>query len=283
LNPPIIRVWTPGISGELYIDVAAMEPGDKARVYLYEDGPTGVGSVQTWPTLLDSGVHTLDGLTDGVTYGVYAWVEDEATGSALSWPSNLEKAVPSEGLTYSIQLKREIVETYTVYGVKAYRLQITVESTVNLPDNIFLYKKETPVGGVGDKKDSFVSVCIASDLEQFPPYEPQSGEPPFYRLDWIDVVEEELETIDQIWTDINSATLALEIQMRELDGIRRQERYAAHNGTSPEPSLSSVSLSYSSDSVIMSSSISTSSSSAASGSLSSSSAYSSLSSSSSSA
>lgn len=236
-----------------------MGDGLEARVYGYKDHPTFAENWWMWPVRLGQGQHTLSGLEDGQTYGIYALVED-AGGNALSWPSNLQKVKPFVATPHEVTLKREPITGYEIHDVSAYRLRISVESTTNVPKDIFLYQKEPATGLTAATKDSFVCVCSAADLEQFPVGQPQDGEPPFYRLDWIDVVEEELETVDQIWEDVNSAVRALEIQLADLDRIARYSRAVAHSGSDPEPSLSSVSLSYSSISLSSSSSFISSSS-----------------------
>lgn len=248
MNPPFITAAPTGVSGEIGLDISNMPIGQKARARVYVDGYPNMTSPIMWSTLLDPGFNVITGLVDGNTYAIYVSVEDQLTGSVLSWPSNLVKVRLPVVATYNISLKREVVETYVAHGVKAYRLQVSVASAVGVTDHVFLYKKEPPVGGYGTPENSFVCVCSAADLAQFPADAPLSGEPPFYRLNTVDVVEEELATIDRIWTDLKSAVDSLLIQLPELDDLRRVSMYTAYSGETAEPSLSSVSLEYSSGS-----------------------------------
>ena len=254
MNPPVITAKATGVAGEIQLDIAIMDGAYEARIYGYVDDPTGARDWWVWPVRLGLGTHTLAGLINGMTHGIYAMTEDPTTGDTVSWPSNLVKVKPYEPVEHRIVLRREPITGYEKFGVSAYRLRISVESVIGVTKDVFLYQREPDTGLTAQTKDSFQCVCSAADLEQFPVGALNLGEPTFYRLDWIDVVEEELETIEAIWQDVNSAARSLEIQLDDLDDIQRMLRHDATSGQDPEPSLSSVSLSLSSESLSVSSS-----------------------------
>lgn len=267
---PSIHAVATGISGEIRLDIA-MPIQYVVRIDGYQDNPTSAANGWLWPVLLGPGTHILNGLIDE-PQAIYAAIEE--AGDTISFPSNLVKVTPYGPISHNVELIRLPVEPFLAHGVEAYRLQITAVAISNMPKEIFVYRKE-PSTALGAPTEEFFShVCSPADLEQFPTNDPLTGEPPYYRKDSIDIVEDTLEKIDAFWDDVASATLALEIQLNELTRLERVLRSPAHSGAEPEPSLSSVSLSISSvisssmesSSVLSSSSVGTESLSSSSGS-----------------
>lgn len=253
----ILRARANGVAGQLEIDLA-FDSTYKARVYGYTDDPTTTHTGWTWPSLLDPGSHILDGLTDGVTYGLYVLLAD-AGGDIASGPSNLVKARPYTIDTQSVSLARQPIEEVEAHGVRAYRIQISARSlSGGMTKYIFLYQREPTTGLTDYVADALVGVCTPSAIEQYPVGAPQEGEPPFYRLDTVDVIEARMADIEYLWTALTNAALELGIQLDDLQRIERVARLDFTSGERAEPSLSSVSLSYSSI-LLSSSSVSTSS------------------------
>lgn len=241
----ILRARANGVSGEIEIDLA-FDSTYQARLYGYTDDPTSIHTGWTWPVLLDPGRHTLDGLTDGLTYGLYVLLVD-GTGAPVSAPSNLAKARPYSIIEKRVALSRSPIEEVEAHGVLAYRIQISAASlSGDMTKYIFLYQREPTTGLTDYTADALVGVCTPSALEQFPVGAPQEGEPPFYRLDTVDVIESGLEEIEYLWDSLVAAALGLGLQLDELQQIERTVRIDLTSGDRAEPSLSSVSLSYSS-------------------------------------
>lgn len=260
MTPPILRAQATGNTGEVQVDIMVPTPY-KVRLYLYTDTPVSAVDPSMWPVLLAAGQHTLTGLPDGETIGIYGVIESEVDGSILSYPSNLVKVVPYASSSLSITVEREAIEPYTAYDVDAYRLRIDVTAATGVSKAIFMHRKEPADESTTPLLNSFVSVCTPSDLQQFPSDEPLPegnlpGEPPFYRLSYIDVVDDSLARVMEIWHTIQSAVLGLEDQLRKIEQVTRYTRVVLDSGMTGEPSLSSVSLSMSSEAAVSSSSAS---------------------------
>lgn len=233
---PVIYVRPSETPNAILLDVV-LESG-LLRLFTYRDAGATAEDHQIWPVDLPAGTHELAGFPVGAVYGLFG-VQVSGSGEIQSGPSNLATVRLLQRETYAVQLTRAPLVDYNAYDVAAYRIQVNVSGSSEIPAEIFLYQKEPDEDPLQPLKDSFLGVCSVADLEQFPVGAP-AGVPPFYRLSWVDVVEDRLQKIDEIWKSLASAVRELCIRLGEMEVIESVSVVPIYSGGMTSMSSSSL-------------------------------------------
>ena len=244
---PAIITMPHGVSGEMTVgvDTSTTLP---IRIYYALDEPGENNGWTLGPIVSNPGVYTISGLQNGRWYVFMAILKD--SNDIYSMPSYLTKGyVYSAAPIYDIDLHRLPVEHYIVNGQTCYRLQIHTQNAQNMTDKIFLHHKVQQDPYSATLKDVFTSVCSPSDIEQFPEDGPTENEPPFYRLNYLDVVEDSLTKVEYFWESIKSDVLSLKIALEEGRRLSRILFTHLESGSEPRSSISSEIPSFSSASI----------------------------------
>jgi hypothetical protein len=124
---------------------------------------------------------------------------------------NTDVATVVAGTAHGIVLQPTFQRGYVPNVVDGFRFTLTVTSATLMPTRIFRYRLvPTKVQATADKpptvvelKGAFDGVCSPSDLEDFPEDWPaQNARPPWYRLDYVDVILRSRSLADQAYQAI---------------------------------------------------------------------------------
>jgi hypothetical protein len=232
-----LTVTPTGVSQQVKISFE-IPAGSTAQLYYTADNPARMATWTIHPTIFTaSGDALIDGLTDSQQY-LFMLVVD--TGLAVALSSMLRAMPYRAALTYDVQVRRDVINVYPTDLIPsvAYRLKIQAYGAVNMPNEIFLYQQERdPITGL--PVDAFVTVCTAADLEQFPVGTTTLGEPPFYRLADVDVVEPTLERVGLFWESVLAAVTELKAGLETSSRRAVQNLISFESGTAPVGSSSS--------------------------------------------
>lgn len=245
LAKPTLDAVRVGVSGQVRLDIAA-DTENSVIVYYQADQLDAGGS---WASIAydSTGSKLVTGLTDGQWYTFYAVMTD---GTETSPPSDSVKVRPMNVAPYySIELARESLEEYVEGRTTAYRLKVQAVDPVNMPTEVFLYRRELFSALTTDIRDVFLAVCKPGDLEQFPAGAPLDGqEPPFFRLSYVDLVDPHIDLMEELWDAIQNDVVELVSALEANRFLARSGRVQVYAGTATTGDDSSSSDSSSSSS-----------------------------------
>lgn len=129
--------------------------------------------------------------------------------------SNLVRLYPRQQEPhYYFDVIRHSIQEYVVGRTPAYRMRIEVKNPINITTKVFLYRREVFRSLHGEERDVFLAVCKPGDLEMFPEDDVGDTVPPFFRLDAVDLVEDNIFNLEASWeairNDLRELVLALE-------------------------------------------------------------------------
>lgn len=209
------------------IDILVRETGDPGEVNIDLVTPAAV-NVTIWycqdgfnhPEIADwtegPTVQSPDSLV--LDLGNNNWNLIQATGTYLGdlQLAAVQRVKPFDrNPYYQLDIVQHTIEHYVVGRTIAYRFRLEAVNGVNLSDKVFLYE-EVPLAAMDKElRDNFVAVCKPGDLETYPADAPEVGQvPPFYRLNAVDLVEENIFKLEQsiaaIVADVDELLQALE-------------------------------------------------------------------------
>lgn len=110
------------------------------------------------------------------------------------------------------------------YGEQGWRVRIEVDHAIDMPEEIFLFRKTTINPTTGELGDAFSTVCAYSDLSLYPVDEPDEGVlPPFFRKSSVDVILPATADIDDYYDSVKERVQALVDAANALDTLTEDD------------------------------------------------------------
>lgn len=247
---PTISTAATGRSGEIAIGIGSLH--DTVGIYYAVDGLTTVGNWIEGPKFTGPGFFSIQGLNDYEWYSFMAVLEHNR--QPISPASNISKVLPLPQIPYySVELYTQQQVTLVEGRTFSFRVRIEARLPHNMPQEIFLYRRESFSPTEVVSRDVFTAVCKIGDLQRYPAGSPDAGSP-YFRLNYVDFMERDQDgpalLFDAIHDDVDELVKALEDYAKYLQPV---------NPVPPvvSSSSSSVSLVSSSKSVASGSSAST--------------------------
>ncbi len=118
-----------------------------------------------------------------------------------------------ETLEYSSELKK--------YGS---RMRIEASNPLNMPAEIFLFRRTTKDPNTGLAFDEFIQVCSPDDLVTYPVGNPDYNlDFPFFRKSVIDALYPTRQKAEATWEDIQRQVADLIAEMNAMDVLSQTE------------------------------------------------------------
>lgn len=143
----------------------------------------------------------------------------------------------------SIHLRRaESNRVFVANRGDAFRLKVTAEDAVGMPNEIFLHAKVLIDPDTEQQGDDFVSICSPIDLTVYPANAPDESQfPQFFRKSQIDILVPGQTAANEAWTAIYSEVEELVRALNRLDVLVEVE--TVFIGTQPDDDVEiSISL-----------------------------------------
>lgn len=206
---PTLHVEPTGGVGEFFVRV----DGELRPVVLLKQvDALGEGGDWTPHTVFPvPGLYRVSGFENFIWYSFTALHADK-DGNAISPAAPVVKSRPEFELpSRSLDLVREDSQKYVPGRTNAFRSRIKAWSVRGITEAIFLYRREL-FGTGANTRDVFVAVCKPGDLD-YPIGD--VGDDPYYRLDYVDLVDRAYDHREENWealmSDAQELVTALEL------------------------------------------------------------------------
>lgn len=144
-----------------------------------------------------------------------------------------------------IKLTRYEATNVNVHYLSAYRLKIVASDAEGLDNRVFLFRRDSINPYTGVALDTFLTVCSAVDMEDYPPAEPNPEKLyPFFRSDTIELDLRSTSIAEDIWSLIKQEVCILLEAIDRLAVLKVKEE--SWCGIPPETGSASSSSSESS-------------------------------------
>lgn len=105
--------------------------------------------------------------------------------------------------THGVQLTAEFQTYYQVNVIDGFRIRITATAAQDMVTKIFRYRNIPVQPGQAAAVGVFDGICSPADIEEFPENAPyDNADPPWYRLDTVDLVFRTREEAEDAWASI---------------------------------------------------------------------------------
>lgn len=108
-------------------------------------------------------------------------------------------------------VKKRVTE---VPGVGSHRLQMWVDTYVDMDPEIFVYQRKQPVPPAVDEYDEYCNIASAADMAEYPVDNPDPELPPFFRKTSIDIL---FRSVNLMYTSIQRMEADIQALINNLD------------------------------------------------------------------
>ena len=208
---PTLHIEPTGGIGELFIRIEG-ELRPVQLMYMIDDLVDG-GNWVPGPKFPLPGLYRVSGFADFIWY-TFTALHVNSTDDPISPPSNPVKSRPEFQIpTFAVDLVREDSVADVPGRTNAYRSRIQAWPVRGVSAAIFLYKREL-FGAGAASRDVFIAMCKPGDLTEYP--EGDVGSTPYYRLDYVDLIDRAADYRAEDWIALMSDAAEL-IDALELE------------------------------------------------------------------
>lgn len=215
---PSLHVEPSGGMGELFVRIE----GELRPVLLLsmEDRLDEGGDWELAALFPTPGLYRLSGFENFVWYTLTA-LHVDGSGIPLSPAARPVKSRPEFRLpSRAVDIVQETSQEHVVGRTNAFRGKIKAWPVRGMTGAIFLYRREL-FGSGSNTRDVFEAVCKPGDLALYP--EGDVGDDPYYRLDYVDLIDRAYDHRDENWDALLEDVQELVNALKLEDTYRSEE------------------------------------------------------------